>query len=79
VATPRVKPAANLGYFVFGYGPDTMMVLATTIVVLSGVYAFYRQRIRHREVAASAFGLSPDELAAMHRTLPIPPSRDSRS
>jgi hypothetical protein len=44
------------------------MVLATTIVVLSGVYAFYRQRIRHREVAA-----------AMHRTLPIPPSRDSRS
>jgi hypothetical protein len=55
------------------------MVLATTIVVLSGVYAFYRQRIRHREVAASAFGRSPDELAAMHRTLPIPPSRDSRS
>lgn len=62
VATPRVKPAANFGYFVFGDVPDSMMVLAATMVVLSGLYAFYRERIRRREVAASASGLPPDGL-----------------
>ena len=62
VATPRVERAANLGYFVFGDVPDTTMVLGATIIVLSGLYAFYRERIRYREVAAGASGLPPDGL-----------------
>jgi hypothetical protein len=61
-ATPRVKRAANIGYFVLGEVPHTMMVLGASIIVLSGLYAFYRERIRHREVAASASGLPPDGL-----------------
>jgi drug/metabolite transporter (DMT)-like permease len=54
--------ALLLGYLVFGDVPDTMMTLGATIIVLSGLYAFYRERIRHREVAASATGLPPDGL-----------------
>jgi drug/metabolite transporter (DMT)-like permease len=41
-----VEPARNLGYFVFGEVPDTVMVLAAAIIVLSGLCAFYRDRIR---------------------------------
>jgi len=54
--------AMMLGYLVFGDVPDTMMVTGATIIVASGLYAFYRERIRHREVAASASGLPPDGL-----------------
>jgi drug/metabolite transporter (DMT)-like permease len=54
--------ALLLGYLVFGDVPDRMMVLGASIIVLSGLYAFYRERIRHREVAASASGLPPDGL-----------------
>ncbi len=54
--------ALMLGYVVFGDVPDSMMVLGASIIVLSGLYAFYRERIRHREVAASASGLPPDGL-----------------
>jgi drug/metabolite transporter (DMT)-like permease len=54
--------ALLLGYLVFGDVPDTMMVTGASIIVLSGLYAFYRERIRHREVAASAAGLPPDGL-----------------
>ena len=54
--------ALALGYFVFGDVPDTMMVIGATIIVLSGLYAFYRERVRHRQVAASASGLPPDGL-----------------
>jgi drug/metabolite transporter (DMT)-like permease len=54
--------AMLLGYLVFGDVPDTMMVLGASIIVASGLYAFYRERIRHREVAARASGLPPDGL-----------------
>ena len=54
--------ALLLGYLVFGDVPDTMMVLGASIIVASGLYAFYRERIRHREVAARAAGLPPDGL-----------------
>ncbi len=54
--------ALLLGYLVFGDVPDGMMVLGASIIVLSGLYAFYRERVRHREVAASASGLPPDGL-----------------
>jgi drug/metabolite transporter (DMT)-like permease len=54
--------AMLLGYLVFGDLPDAMMVLGAAIIVLSGLYAFNRERIRHRAVAAEASGLPPDGL-----------------
>ena len=54
--------ALLLGYLVFGDVPDGMMVLGASIIVASGLYAFYRERIRHREVAARTAGLPPDGL-----------------
>jgi drug/metabolite transporter (DMT)-like permease len=54
--------AMLLGYLVFGDRPDAMMVTGASIIVLSGLYAFYRERVRHRVVAASASGLPPDGL-----------------
>ena len=54
--------AMLLGYLVFGDVPDAMMVSGAAIIVASGIYAFYRERIRHRAVAAEASGLPPDGL-----------------
>ena len=54
--------AMLLGYLVFGDVPDAMMVTGAAIIVLSGLYAFYRERIRARPVAARASGLPPDGL-----------------
>ena len=52
--------AMLLGYLVFGDVPDAMMVTGASIIVLSGLYAFYRERVRHRPVAADASGLPPE-------------------
>ena len=54
--------AMLLGYLVFGDVPDAMMVTGASIIVLSGLYAFYRERIRHRALAAESSGLPPDGL-----------------
>jgi len=54
--------AMLFGYLVFGDKPDAMMVTGASIIVLSGLYAFYRERKRHRPVAADASGLPPDGL-----------------
>jgi len=54
--------AMLFGYLVFGDRPDAMMVTGATIIVLSGLYAFYRERARARPVAASTTGLPPDGL-----------------
>jgi drug/metabolite transporter (DMT)-like permease len=54
--------ALLLGYLVFGDVPDTLMVTGAAIIVASGLYAFYREHVRHLEVAASASGLPPDGL-----------------
>ena len=54
--------AMLLGYLVFGDVPDAMMVMGASIIVLSGVYAFYRERMRHRPVAATTSGIPPDGL-----------------
>ena len=54
--------AMLLGYLVFGDVPDAIMVTGASIIVLSGLYAFYRERIRQRPVAADASGLPPDGL-----------------
>ena len=52
--------AMLLGYLVFGDVPDAMMVMGSSIIVLSGLYTFYRERKRHRPVAVDAFGPSSD-------------------
>jgi hypothetical protein len=39
-----------------------MMVLGASIIVISGLYAFYRERVRHRALAAESSGLPPDGL-----------------
>ena len=54
--------AMLLGYLVFGDVPDAMMATGATIIVLSGLYAFYRERVRHRALAAESSGLPPDGL-----------------
>jgi drug/metabolite transporter (DMT)-like permease len=54
--------AMLLGYLVFGDVPDGMMATGASIIVLSGLYAFYRERKRERPVAAAASGLPPDGL-----------------
>jgi drug/metabolite transporter (DMT)-like permease len=54
--------AMLLGYLVFGDKPDAMMATGAAMIVLSGLYAFYREHRRHRPVAASASGLPPDGL-----------------
>lgn len=54
--------AMLLGYLVFGDVPDAMMVTGAAIIVLSGLYAFYRERVRHRALAAESSGLPPDGL-----------------
>ena len=55
--------AIALGYLVFGDVPDLMMVIGASLIVASGLYAFYRERINaRRPVAASAPGLPPDGL-----------------
>ena len=62
--------AMLLGYLVFGDVPDAMMVLGASIIVLSGLYAFYRERIRHRALAAESSGLPPDGLVIKLRPYP---------
>lgn len=56
--------AMLLGFLVFGDVPDTAMTIGASIIVLSGLYAFYRERVRDRQrlVAASTSGLPPDGL-----------------
>lgn len=53
--------AMLLGYLAFGDKPDWPMVIGAAIIVLSGLYAFYRERVRNRlRPAASASGLPPE-------------------
>ena len=54
--------AMLLGYLVFGDRPDAMMVTGASIIVRSGLYAFYRERVRERPVAATTSGIPPDGL-----------------
>ena len=54
--------AMLLGYLVFGDKPDAMMVTGASIIVLSGLYTFYRERVRERPVAATTSGIPPDGL-----------------
>src|SRR4051812_34955777 len=54
--------AMLLGYLMFGDKPDAMMLLGASIIVSSGLYAFYRERVHARPVAATISGIPPDGL-----------------
>jgi drug/metabolite transporter (DMT)-like permease len=54
--------AMLLGYLVFGDVPDARMIAGALIIVLSGLYAFYREHKRKRPIAATAAGVPPDGL-----------------
>lgn len=55
--------AMLLGYLAFGDTPDRPMLAGAAIIVLSGLYAFYRERMRDKlRPAATGPGLPPDGL-----------------
>lgn len=43
----------SLGFIVFGEVPDAAMIVGASIIVLSGIYAFYRERVASREMPAT--------------------------
>ena len=50
-----------LGYLAFGDRPDGYMIIGAAIIVLSGLYTFYRERVRNRlRPAATASGTPPE-------------------
>lgn len=56
--------AMALGYVIFGNVPDGPMIAGSVLVVASGLYALYRERLRNRPVAASSVSpqMAPDGL-----------------
>lgn len=46
--------AMILGFLVFGEVPDTLTLIGSAVVVLTGLYAFYRERRLEREQAVAA-------------------------
>lgn len=51
------------GYLAFGHKPDAAMLAGAAIIVVSGLYAFYRERKRDKlRPAATGPGLPPDGL-----------------
>jgi len=52
--------AILLGFLVFGDIPDRPMITGASIIVLSGLYTFHRERLLHRPVAASSSGMPPE-------------------
>jgi len=52
--------AMLLGYLAFDDRPDRYMLIGAAIIVGSGLYALYRERVRHRLLAASTSGTPPE-------------------
>ncbi len=52
--------AMLFGYLVFGDAPDAAMVIGASVIVLSGIYAFHRERIRNRPLAVNVSSAPPD-------------------
>jgi drug/metabolite transporter (DMT)-like permease len=50
------------GYLVFGDAPDSAMVIGASVIVLSGMYAFHRERVRNRPIALNTSAVPPDGL-----------------
>ena len=46
--------AIALGYIVFGDIPDTFVLAGSALVISSGVYSFYRERVRSQRIASQA-------------------------
>lgn len=49
--------AMLFGYLVFGDAPDGAMIIGATVIVLSGIYSFHRERVRNRLLATNASGV----------------------
>jgi drug/metabolite transporter (DMT)-like permease len=58
--------AMLLGYVVFGEVPDALMVVGASLIVMSGLYAFYRERLRNRRRPAASAGSGVDLTFATH-------------
>jgi drug/metabolite transporter (DMT)-like permease len=43
----------TLGFYFFGEQPDGYMAVGASLIVVSGLYAFYREKQRARTVAAA--------------------------
>jgi drug/metabolite transporter (DMT)-like permease len=54
--------AMLLGFAVFGEVPDHAMVFGAVMIVLSGIYAFHRERVRNRPLSVNASSVPPDGL-----------------
>ncbi|WP_249225268.1 DMT family transporter [Tardiphaga alba] len=52
--------AMLLGYFIFGDVPDAAMIVGATIIVLSGIYTFHRERVRNRLLVTNTPTSPPD-------------------
>jgi drug/metabolite transporter (DMT)-like permease len=52
--------AMLLGFVVFGEVPDHAMVFGAVVIVLSGIYAFHRERVRDRPLSVNASSVPPD-------------------
>ncbi len=54
--------AILLGYILFGEVPDAAMMIGAAMIVISGLYTFYRERVRARTrpAASAGGGLPPD-------------------
>ncbi|MGI9437566.1 MAG: DMT family transporter [Geminicoccaceae bacterium] len=50
--------AMLLGFLIFGEIPDPMMLLGSLIVVLTGLYTLYRERVRERRVRTGPVPIS---------------------
>ncbi len=67
--------AMLLGYLVFGDVPDIAMVVGASIIVLSGVYTFHRERVRNRPLAADTTTTPADSVGQPRSACPHRASR----
>ena len=54
--------AMLLGYLVFGDVPDIAMIIGASVIVVSGIYTFHRERVRNRLLATNTPTSPPDGL-----------------
>jgi len=57
----NVPLAIFLGFVVFGDVPDPLAATGIGLIVASGIYTLHRERVRHREVAATPSGIEEPE------------------
>lgn len=49
----------SLGFYFFGETPDSYMAVGGSLIVASGLYAFYREKVRARTIAAETLPRTP--------------------